>query len=262
MSLKKKLLMVLLVLLLLTSVVAGMLWHRDHYTMVDFRFYPKDARNLDLRGKSISVRHYEKLLRRMPGVDVIWDVPLSAGSYPSNVKEIAITGLEAKDIEKMDYLTRLELVKADGCEDYPELLALQQHRPEIEVSYRIQLGQKMVSNTAREAEVKNPTAEQVALLQYLPMLESVVCTGGEEEALTALREYCTESGLRFGVVVKGQTLLENEKELRLVGASEEDVFLLHFLTGAESIHLVEPETDADSLLALRQALPETQVSWE
>ena len=114
MSLKKKLLMVLLVLLLLTSVVAGMLWHRDHYTMVDFRFYPKDARNLDLRGKSISVRHYEKLLRRMPGVDVIWDVPLSAGSYPSNVKEIAITGLEAKDIEKMDYLTRLELVKADG----------------------------------------------------------------------------------------------------------------------------------------------------
>lgn len=262
MSLKKKLLMVLLVLLLLTSVVAGMLWHRDHYTMVDFRFYPKDARNLDLRGKSISVRHYEKLLRRMPGVDVIWDVPLSAGSYPSNVKEIAITGLESKDIEKMDYLTRLELVKADGCEDYPELLALQQHRPEIEVSYRIQLGQKMVSNTAREAEVKNPTAEQVALLQYLPMLESVVCTGGEEEALTALREYCTESGLRFGVVVKGQTLLENEKELRLVGASEEDVFLLHFLTGAESIHLVEPETDADSLLALRQALPETQVSWE
>lgn len=68
MSGKKKVLMVLVILLLLGSVAAGLVWNLTHYVAVDFRFYPRDAKILDLRGETISVSQLRKALPADAGV--------------------------------------------------------------------------------------------------------------------------------------------------------------------------------------------------
>ena len=71
MSKKKNIVMVLLIVLLFASILAGVVYHMRHYVLVDMQFYPRGVQQLDLRESEISVRHYEKIRRRMPESEVL-----------------------------------------------------------------------------------------------------------------------------------------------------------------------------------------------
>ncbi|MBQ1170906.1 MAG: hypothetical protein IIX49_08765, partial [Oscillospiraceae bacterium] len=73
MSGKKKLLMALLILVVLLSAILGLRWGWRNYILVDRQFYPKGAQQLDLREQEISIRHYERLRRRIPGCEIFWN---------------------------------------------------------------------------------------------------------------------------------------------------------------------------------------------
>lgn len=262
MSGKKKVLMVLIILLLFAAVAAGLVWHMTHYVMVDFKFYPKDARRLDLRGQEISVRHYQKLVRRLPGCDVRWDVPLSGGTYPDDSVEITITALTDSDVEGMDYLTELEAVQAEGCTDYVQLLALQDRRPELEVSYSVELGGETYAHSVSKIDLRDIAPEEISLLQNLRSLETVICSGGEAETVARLQEYCHDSGLEFGVSVGGKAIMDTAKKVTAKATSDEELKLLQFLTDMKQLHLDEPKASAESILQLREKRPDVKLSWE
>ena len=84
MSKKKTLLMVLLIVLLFASILAGVVYHMRHYVLVDMQFYPRGVRQLDLRESEISVRHYEKIRRRLPDCEIRWNVPLAGAYWPED----------------------------------------------------------------------------------------------------------------------------------------------------------------------------------
>lgn len=262
MSRVKKVLMVLIILLLFAAVGAGLVWHLNHYVMVDFQFYPKDAQSLDLRGQKLSVRQYEKLCRRLPGCDVIWDVPLSDGTYAEDATQIAISALTDSDVETLDYLTQLESVQAEGCTDYAQLLALQERRPEVEVSYSVALGGETYSCRATRIELENVTAEQIPLLAYLTDLKTVICSGGEEAVIARLQEYCHSNGLEFGVNIGGKAILDSTPKVSAGAVTEEELVLLQFLTGMEQLHMRKPKASAESLVRLRENRPDVDISWE
>lgn len=60
---------------LLAFAAVAAVWLFGVYHLVDFRLYPKNAAELDLRGQQISPAHYEKLVNRMPDIRILWDVP-------------------------------------------------------------------------------------------------------------------------------------------------------------------------------------------
>ncbi len=258
---KKKLMMVLLVVLLFGAVAAGVLYHNAHYTMVDFQFYPKDATALDLRGQDISIAHYEKLSRRMPQVEVRWDVPLSSGIYADDAAEITLSSLTKEDVKHMDHLTVLEVVDARSCQDYDQLLALMERRPEVEVRYTVTIGGADYPQDTTRLEVQAFEASELDQLQYLTALETVICTGGEASAMTELQAYCKSHSLDFGVEIGGTAILDTEKNVTLEQAGEADLALLGLLTEVESIHLERPNASAESLLALWEQYPEADISW-
>ena len=258
----KKLLMVLLILVLFGSVFAGMMWHTRHYVMIDFQFYPKDATILDLRGQEISVRHYKKLSRRLPQTDIEWDVPLSWGLEEEHAETVTITHLTDADVETLDYLKELETVEAEGCTDYARLLALQSRRPEVEVNYSVTLGAESYHCRASRIEVRELTAEEIGLFDYLPRLETVICGTGEEGVIGKIREYCREKGLSFGVNIGGKAIMEDVKSVTAPAAQEEDLMLLVFLPGMEELHLKQPEVSPESLLQLKENRADVKISWE
>lgn len=262
MSGKKQVLMVLIILLLFVSVAAGLMWHMTHYVMVDFTFYPKDAQTLDLHGQEITVRHYKKITRRLPNCDIAWDVPLSDGRYPEDSKEITITTLTDRDVENLDYLTELETVQAKGCTDYRQLLALRNRRPEVKVIYNVALGGSEYSGDAAQIDVKDISAEEISLLACLPDLQTVICSGGQEDVIGQLQEYCHSKALEFCIRVGGEEISDSAKSVSASSVTEAELTLLQFLTDMEQLHIESPKASAESLIQLKTSRPDVDISWE
>ena len=114
---KKKALVWVLLAVLLAALACGLVWHMTHYIMVDFRFYPRDARTLDLRGKEITVQHYQRLSRRLPECEISWDVPFQNGTLPDDTQQITVTGLTDADVAALDHFRDLKTVNAEQCTD-------------------------------------------------------------------------------------------------------------------------------------------------
>ena len=259
---KKIFLAVLIIALVFGSVIAGLSWHMDHYVLVDLEFYPKDAQVLDLRGQDITVRKFERISRRLPGCEIIWDVPLSEGKYDSSAREITVSSLKKDDLRRLEYLTRLETVRAEECRDYALLQQLVDLRPELQITYRVELADGSYPQDTQALEVTALTGEELALLQYLPRLQAVTCTGGETEQIRALQSYCHEKEIAFAVKMGETVLPDTQTEITAERVTEQDLKMLTFLTGLEKIHLTEPQVSAQSLLQLRQDLPQATVTWE
>ena len=258
----KKLLMVLLVLTLLSAVGAGLAWNYQNYVMVDFRFYPRHERVLDLRGEEVTVAHYEKVRRRLPGREVLWDVPFQGNAYPEETKEITLTTLTETDIRVLEYLKELETVNAEGCTDYAQLLALEALRPELTLNYTVTLGEESYGRDVTKVDVQTMTAEEIPLLQCLPRLKTVVCSGGKPETVEALQKYCHEQQLQFSIGLGGKTIAENAKAVSASEVTEQQLSLLRFLPELEEVHLTAPEASVDSLLQLCKDLPNVEIVWE
>ena len=169
--------MLLLILVLLVTVVSGVFWHMRHYVLVDLRFYPRDVQQLDLRDQEISLRHYEKLQRRLPECDILWNVPFQETLVPHDVQELSVSALTQKDIRTLGYFARLEKVTAEDCSDYETLLKLWKQRPDLDVEYAVPLGGERYSVQVQQVVLQPVSSEELSRLDYLPNLKQVLCSG-------------------------------------------------------------------------------------
>jgi len=259
---KKILLMVLLILALLLSVVLGVFWHMRHYVLVEFQFYPKEAQQLDLRDREITIRHYEKLLRRIPGCEILWNVPFQETAISWDTREITISSLTERDIQALEHLSHLETVQAEGCTDYENLLMLQQHRPDLKVEYTVRLGSENYSGRAKQVVLPSVTPEEISRLTYLPNLKRVLCSGGEAEAISLLQEYCQDHQLEFLISLGGEVIPLNTKAVTAGAITDEQIGLLQFFPDMKQLHIRQPKASAQKLLELKNSRPDVTITWE
>jgi len=259
---KKTLLMILLVLVLMGSVVAGLYWNQQNYVLVELNFYPRHAQQLDLRGENISVRHYEKLRRRLPDCEILWDVPFQAAELPNDTEEITLVVLTEEDVRVLDCFPRLKKVYAQACGDYRNLLLLQQRRPEVEVMYSVALGGRRYACGETEITVSGLTAEEFSLLECLPRLRTVYCGGGDPESVSGLQTYCEQNGLTFGISLGGEAVDMAAAEVTAGAITDEQLGLLQVLPNLKKLHIRSPEASAENLLALRKERPGIEITWE
>ena len=262
MNRKKILLMVLLSLTLLLSVVCGVFWHMRHYVLIDMQFYPRNALQLDLRDREISIRHYEKLLRRIPGCEILWNVPFQQTYIPCDTIEITVATLNQQDIRNLSYFKQLERVSAEGCSDYENLLQLWKQRPDLQVEYTVPLGTESYSVEAKQVLLDTVAQEDLSRLAYLPNLTSVLCSGGEMTAIAQLQEYCRERELIFSVFLGGKVLPLDTQTVIADAITEEQLGLLELLPELKQLHIRLPKASAQKLLELKQSRPEVTVTWE
>lgn len=259
---RKKNVYIILAAMILLSAVLGVCWNLRSFVMVDFQFYPRDARQLDLRDQQIGIRHYEKILRRMPSCRVLWNVPFQDGALPWDTKEITLTSLTEEDLEVFSYFPLLETVNGHNCGDYAHLAALQQNLPEVDVQYRVKLGAEDYSCKAEEVKLQDVAVQEVSNLDYLPRLAGVLCSGGEEEAVAALIEYCRERQLTFQLSFGDSRVCLDAKRVTAASVTEEQLELVAFLPDLKLLHLNLPEAPARAIAALQSSRPDLRVTWE
>lgn len=253
----------LAVLLTLAVLAVGIGWLLATYHVVDFKLYRKDTSSLDLRGQEISVSHYEKLSEKLPDIDIRWDVPFQGGLLPDDSREVTVTELSAEDARILaEHLPGLRAVNGLECADYENLLWLKQRRPEVKVEYRVCLNGTNYSGTAMQITLGGITEEELALLGYLPKLNTVTVTGGEAETLKRLRDYCGEKEIAFRLQLGGEVVSENAVIAAVDGTTNEELNLLQLMPKLKQLHLTEPEADAEKLLQLEKNIPGVTVTWE
>ena len=69
-------------------------------------------------------------------------------------------------------------------------------------------------------------------------------------------------GLDFGISIGGQVISDTTKTVSLPGLQETDLPLLELLPEMQTLHIQNPNTNAASLLALRQVYPNVKITWE
>ncbi len=262
MTQKQKFLLSLLSLILGLTILAGLLWCGENYCLVDFHLYSRQAETLDLRGQEVTAAHVEELQKKLPQCEILWEVPFQDGTLSSDTADLTITSLSEEDIVQLDYLTNLQTVEADGCRDYAALLALEQRRPEVMVSYRIHIGDDIFDRDAARIQIFCVTSEASAALDCFRNLNQVTCTGGEEAALLTLQSRCREKNISFSVMICGQELTEAVTTLELEGITEGEISLLSCLPNLARLHLILPQTSPESMGKLAQLNPQITITWE
>ena len=247
----------------LVLVVAGLLFVVLNYHIVDFRLYPKSAEVLDLTQEDISIRHYEELVSRLPDCEIRWNIPFQGSRLPDDTTEVTVIQLTPKDAETLAYLPKLELVKAKACQDYENLLYLQQLMPEVTVEYQVLVSGIYYGPDTEVVTLDSATREEILSLQYLPKLTKVVaCAGPEQSDYTPLRNFCLNTGLEFVLSLGGQEIPFETTQLSLEGMTQEEVSLLQYIKNLEALHLVNPTVEPETLVSLRQQYPEASITWE
>lgn len=262
MTIRKKLLAVLLGVLVAAALGAGVKWNMENFVLVDLHFYPRNEEILDLRGEELSPARFDKLGKKLPECEILWDVPLSGGPVSSDSEEIALTALTAEDVPLVSYLEGLKAVNAEGCTDYEALLELEQAYPSVAVSYRVALGNGSFDHKAEEITVEGVTGGEFSRLDNMRSLKSVVCAGAEASAAAGLREACNERSIGFSVLVGGEILGQKTLEAVVEGATKEDTFLLASLPELKKVHIVKPRATGEELLSLMEQNPGLEVTWE
>lgn len=183
----------IVIALLIAGAAGGYAWYKNSNIFVEEAVYPKDSTQLDLRGTGISVAHYESVRQQLPDCEILWELPFQGGYVADDTDELSLTALTAEDIELLDYLTELKTVNAAACQDYEQLLALQERRPEVQVHYNVEImGQTLSENadTLTYDGEEPEAAELMEKLAWLPDMETIHFVEPEMAAadLLALRE--------------------------------------------------------------------------
>lgn len=234
-----------------------------NYHLVDFHLYPKNSTALDLTEQKISISHYDKLQTLLPECDIRWNVPFQEGSLSSEATEVTVSTLSDEDVKALTYLPNLETVHASDCKDYAQLLQLRQTLPDVTVEYRFAFSGNLYDPDTTQIMATSITEAEILSLQYLPNLKTVIVCGNDARTdFTQLQNYCHSAELEFTIRAGNQIIGEDATQLTLKGIAENEVYLLQYLPNWDSLHLVQPEASAATVLSLREQYPKADITWE
>ena len=288
----KKVLTFLCIAAVLAGLVWGGIWFFDEtYIFMDGGIYRRDAetvnlhgkalespeklnefpnlRQLDARGTGLTVEEYERLRGEFPECVVLWDVPFQDGYCSQYATEVSVSSLTEEDILRLDYLRKLTFVDAAECTDYPQLMALQQRRPECQVSYTVSFsGQEWDSESAAIGLRDADFGEMLEKLQWLPKLQSVFLTGAlpEYEQLERLQAAYPNVTFLWQVQLGEGTLDWSTTHLSLSGmtfdSADAVAASLSYFTDLEWVDMRDCGLSDAEMLTLVERFPDTDFIWD
>ena len=250
---------VLSLLVTLIVIVAGL----KFYVLVDWHLYPKNARELDLREKTLSPTEYTAIQEALPDCRIFWNVPFQDGTVSSDVTELTVTSLSDEDAAALTYLPELRTLHAESCTDYALLSAFQESRPDCRVLYRVRIGSKTYDQDTELVTVSALTEQEGEMLAFLPKLKTVDGENcGEYALLAGLQETHPDWDVRYTVKMGDNALSKDAREAVVTGADSAELIAgLAGLPELETLELKDPKADGATLLALRERYPDVKLSW-
>lgn len=295
-SMKKKIAIIVLAVLILLGILAGVAmklqndWVDETYIVIDEVQIRRDVTELDYSGKGVAelekleeltalekldlrntgltVERYERLCDVLPQCQILWSVPFQGGYLDMDAETIAVTSLSEADVAQLKYLEELQTVNAAGCRDYEVLTALKEARPDLAVSYTVQIGGTEYADTIEELAIENADPAEVSVaLQYLEQLTAVTFTGTAPDNEQIYQWMCAYPGIQFvwDFEVCGVSTNSLATELILseipVESVEEVESSLKYFYNLQKVEMCNCGIPSEEMDALWKRHPETRFVW-
>ena len=276
-ALKRKILVITLVFVILAAAAGGgwlgYRWYLDNHVFIGEDVYPIDTQSLDLRGQDISESYFLELREKLPGCAVLWDVPFQGGHLSSDTQRITLAQLSEADVTVMAaYFPDLTTVDATACDDYTILETLKTQLPQLEVSYRVSLGQTDFPPEVTELVLEEGCYDLGILAENLSHLSSVTTvslpkTSLNAQQLEALRQAYPAITFTYTLELYGREYPMDAAKLDLPELTPEDVDrlteILALLPQVTDIELRDENRvcrfDLNQLRELKTRLPEIRL---
>ena len=255
---------ILLCAAIVVVLVVGILLGVAHFDYIDGHFYPQKAQLLDLRGKDYTPEQIDAVREGLPQAVLLWDIPFQGGKLSSDVEKLTVTSLTDQDVALLDYALALEQVDGTNCTDYSQLVALQKRHPQTKVLYRMTVSGVVCDQDTESLTLKGLTEEDAVLLTYLPKLSRLEISGCEDYALLQqLQSSYPQWNLHYTVALGKNAYAWDTKTIQ--AEQVEEAQLLNAMTGLpklETLNLIAPRAGIQTLIALREQYPETDIHWQ
>lgn len=250
--------------LILGFVLAALIFITNSYVICNWHLYPKGQTYLDLREQSMTMREYDNLAWRMPGTDILWNVPFQGALIPSDTAEVTLTSLADEEVDLPAYLPCLSVVHAEACTDYPQLLAMQQRYPAVEVAFTLPISGQQIDPRADSVTLTSLTDQDIALLELMPNLTKVDGTACRDfDRLRALAQVHTDWDVRWITAIAGKPIDRNASSLELTGADYQELSVgLADMPNLTLLTVHTPAADGESMLRLREEYPNITIRWD
>lgn len=260
----KPIIILLILVLLAAGLLGGMVWFIMTHFFVGGKAYPKDAQELDLRNQNISLEEYHAICRELPDCEIRWNIPFQNSAYPDDTTALSIRNLSESDLKILSYFEKLQEVDAVGCRDYAMLQKLKEQNPGVAVRYTVTIGGQEYSQDAAAVASNELTDEEIEQMKYLPQLHYVDASGCQDHTrIGALMAAHPELEVSYRAQLLGQDFTEADVSATFrnpdVNALMEG---LAWLPSLETVHLVEPDAEADLLLEMMEKYPQITFTWD
>lgn len=261
---EKRRLGTLLAVVILVVLLAGAFYSIRHFTFANGRFYSRDVQAMDLREEELTIQEYEALAEKLPDCYIVWNIPFQGGHLSSDTRTLTVTALSDEDVAMLDYAVALTTVDGTDCTDYPQLMALQQRRPDIRVYYGFTVSGVECDQDTQTLRLSGLTAADAELLSCLPNLSRVTVTGCRDYALLqSLQSAHPQWDLSYTVELGGVEYPWDSENIRVANVSCDQLAdALAALPNLKSLTLLNPQGDGETLVSLRDAYPELELHWQ
>ncbi len=291
---KKKLLIVFVLLIQLAAAVVllrhfGLLPGGDTIT-IDGTPYPRNSTYLDLSGgpvdeleklpqfhqltqlnlrdTGLTAAQYDTLKAAMPDCEIRWSPFFQGSYYPDDTTRLVLKELSDADILTLDYFPRLTSINAALCDDYPQLLALQQRRPDCDIFYHVLLDGEFWDHDETHLTLSGVGTGQLReALTYLPRVEHIFLSGKlpSWEEMTALQADYPAIAFQWQVEFGGVTASQDVREWDISNVPVDDVAqveaLLPYFSNLERVIMCDCGVDNEVMDALNRRYENIRFIW-
>ena len=275
--------------LVLVALIAGGVWFKMTHITVQQTSVAKDMTSLTITSlteedilaldsmtaleviNAQGCRDYEQLMalqKRHPGCTIHYTVCLDGTEYPEDSTEVTLTKLTEEELGLFQYLPMLTRVNADGCTDYVLLQQLRELMPQCEIAYTLPIGGEEYTTDTTALELSGITEEDIAMIAYLPKLETVHMVDPEAapEVLLQMVESRPEVSFSWEMEVLGVSVNNTTTEVSFVdmpltgtGAISEG---LAYFPAVEKVDMSGCGIDNETMAAFREEKrSEYKVVW-
>ena len=225
----------------------------------------KNPEILDLRDIPIQPADFESIQSVLPNCRILWMVPVGGTHYENSVKEIIVSTLTDTDVDMIRYLSDLEQVDANGCEEYALLQQLESQYPGLDIAYSVRIGDMNLDKNAVSCTLDDAAAQDLVLLsEYLPHLQAIDATAcSDYDTLMEVQRKFPNAKMDYCVVLNGVAYSEDTSYLELQDADGDELLEnLAYLPDVTKVTFTGVTPDNELMYQLKCRYPDVVMDWE
>ena len=263
---KKSPLRILWLIIPLLLLAAGGYLFVQNYVILGSQVIRKDASTADLRSQSLSPEEYASAQEKLPGAEILWNVPLSGGEFSCDSQSIALSRFSDSDLDLLRYFTDLTYIDAETAElNVEQFEVLSAALPGAEIDWEVPLSGGRFSADSKKLTLTELSKDDLALIRYFSDLESVDARACRDlETVMNLKEIRPDLDIAWQVPFSGQNVPDDASELLVddpaVSVAELEE-ALKYLPNVSTVNSPVNTWSMEEKDALRTAYPDIVFYW-